>query len=136
MLNAIIRTASLGIRGVQGSHAVQDQCPLGFLQCHFRGIANPENVIPLLRPLFLGKKLIPKPLREVCQDENLLLGQSVAADDLMQALREGLLLIDHAARLLLKKVADAVRGNMTEDLVQFICRFLFQGVSPFTKNMI
>lgn len=121
---------------VQGCHAVQSQCPLGFLQRHFRGIANPENVISLLGALLFGKKFIPKPFREVRMNEHLLLGQSVSADDLVQVLCEGLLLINHAARVLLKEVLNIVRAGIAQDVFQFCCRFLFQGISPFAENVI
>ena len=121
---------------VQGCHAVQSQCPLGFLQCHFRGITNSENVIPLLCPLFFGKKFIPKPFWEVRLNENLLLRQSVSAYDLMQVFCERLLLVDHVVCVLLKKDFDAVRGGLTKNLVQFFCRFLFQSISSFAKNVI
>ena len=125
-----------GNPGVKGSHAVQSQCPLGFLQRHFRGIANTENVIPLLGALLFGKKFIPKPFREVRLDEHLLLGQSVSADDLMQILGEGFLLIDHAARVFLKEVLNIVRAGIAQDVFQLFCRFLFQGISPFAENVI
>ena len=121
---------------VQGRHAVQSQCPLGFLQCHFRSIANSENVIPLLCSLLFGKKFIPKPFREVCLNEHLLLGQTIAADDLVQVLGEGFLLIDHVARVFLKEVLNIVRGGIAQDVFQFFCRFLFQGISPFAENVI
>ena len=121
---------------VKGSHAVQSQCPLGFLQRHFRGIANTENVIPLLCSLLFGKKFIPKPFREVCLNEHLLLGQTIAADDLVQVLGEGFLLIDHVARVFLKEVLNIVRGGIAQDVFQFFCRFLFQGISPFAENVI
>ena len=122
--------------GVKGSHAVQSQRPLGFLQRHFRGIANSENVISLLRPLLFGKKFIPKPFGEVCMNEHLLLGQSVSADDLVQVLGEGFLLIDHATRVFLKEVLNIVRGGIAQNVFQFFCRFLFQGISPFAENVI
>ena len=121
---------------VQGSHAVQSQCPLGFLQRHFRGIANTENVIPLFRPLFFGKKFIPKPFGEVRLNEHLLLGQSISADDLMQVLGEGFLLINHAARVFLKEALNIARAGIAQDVFQFFCRFLFQGISPFAENVI
>lgn len=121
---------------VKGSHAVQSQCPLGFLQRHFRGIANPENVIPLLCPLFFGKKFVAKAFREVRLNEHLLLGQTIAADDLVQVLGEGLLLIDHVAGMLLKKGFDIVWTGIAQDVFQFFCRFLFQGISPFAENVI
>ena len=122
--------------GVKGSHAVQSQCPLGFLQCHFRGITNSENVIPLLCPLFFGKKFVAKAFREVRLNEHLLLCQSIAADDLVQVLGEGFLLIDHVVRVFLKEVLNIVRGGIAQDVFQFFCRFLFQGISPFAENVI
>ena len=122
--------------GVKGSHAVQSQCPLGFLQRHFRGIANSENVIPLLCPLFFGKKFVPKPFREVCLNEHLLLCQPIAADDLVQVLCEGFLLINHVVRVFLKEGFDTVRTGIAQDVFQFFCRFLFQGISPFAENVI
>ena len=122
--------------GVKGSHAVQSQCPLSFLQRHFCGIANSENVIPLLCPLFFGKKLVPEPFWEVCLNENLLLCQTIAADDMVQVLCEGFLPHDHVARVLLKKGFDVVRAGIAENVVQFFCRFLFQGISPFAENVI
>ena len=121
---------------VQGCHAVQSQRPLGFLQRHFCGIANPENVISLLCPFFLGKKFVPEPFREVCLNEHLLLGQTIAADDLVQVLGEGFLLIDHVAGVLLKEGFDIVRGGIAENDFQFFRRFLFQGISPFAENVI
>lgn len=122
--------------GVEGSHAVQSERPLGFLQRHFRGIANPENVIPLLCPLFFGKKFIPKAFREVRLNEHLLLRQSIAADDLVQVLGKGFLLHDHIVGVLLKKGFDTVRTGIAQDIFQFFCRFLFQDISPFAENVI
>ena len=121
---------------VKGSHAVQSQCPLGFLQRHFRGIANTENVIPLLCPLFFGQKFVPEPFREVRLNEYLLLCQSIAADDMVQVLCEGFLPHDHVARVLLKKGFDVVRAGIAQDVFQFFCRFLFQDISPFAENVI
>lgn len=97
---------------------------------------NSVMIISLLRPLLFGKKFIPKPFREVRLNEHLLLCQTIAADDLVQVLGEGFFLIDHAARVLLKEVLNIVRAGIAQDVFQFFCRFLFQGISPFAENVV